>query len=101
VAIDRSRLAEPESTALPAPRTRTVPSGVTRVVLTWPYYSSQSTLKPIPVPEVAGRPVREAVLALHRRGFRVALRGLGRVSRTVPAAGQPAMPGTAVTVWAQ
>jgi PASTA domain-containing protein len=72
-----------------------------RVVLAWPYYSSESTLKPIPVPQVAGRPVREAALALHRRGFRVALRGLGRVSRTLPAGGETAMPGTAVTVWAQ
>jgi hypothetical protein len=101
VAIDRGRLAESDGTPLAAPLARRLPPGVPRVVLTWPYFSSQSTLKPIPVPEVAGRPVREAALTLHRQGFRVALRGLGRVSRTVPAGGQPATPGTAVTVWAQ
>jgi cell division protein FtsI (penicillin-binding protein 3) len=101
VAIDRSRLTEPDNTPLAGSRTRAVPAGLPRVVLTWPYYSSESTPKPIPVPQVAGRPVREAALTLHRRGFRVALRGLGRVSRTLPAGGQTAMPGTAVTVWAQ
>ncbi len=37
--------------------------------------------------DVAGRSVREAALALHRRGFRVSLHGMGRVTRTVPGAG--------------
>jgi cell division protein FtsI (penicillin-binding protein 3) len=101
VAIDRSRLTGPDSSALRTRFIRSAPAGMPRVVLSWPYYSSQSALKPIPVPQVAGRPVREAVLALHRRGFRVALRGLGRVNRTLPAGGESAMPGTAVTVWAQ
>jgi hypothetical protein len=45
--------------------------------------------------------VREAVHALHRRGFRVTLRGLGEVSRTMPPVGQTAVAGTAVTVWAE
>jgi cell division protein FtsI (penicillin-binding protein 3) len=101
VAIDRSRLTEPDSTSPRPARPRSTPTGMPRVVLTWPYYSTESTLKPLPVPEVAGRPVREAALALHRRGFRVVLRGLGRVSRTLPAGGDAAMPGTSVTVWAQ
>jgi cell division protein FtsI (penicillin-binding protein 3) len=101
VAIDRSRLTGPDSTALRTRLIHSAPAGMPRVVLSWPYYSSQSALKPIPVPQVAGRPVREAALALHRRGFRVALRGLGRVNRTLPAGGESAMPGTAVTVWAQ
>jgi len=101
VAIDRGRLTGSDSTARPTPRPRTAAAGMPRIVLTWPYYSSESTLKPIPVPQVSGRPVREAALALHRRGFRVALRGLGHVSRTLPAGGETAMPGTAVTVWAQ
>lgn len=101
VAIDRSRLAEPDSPAVRAPQTRAAPAGMSRIVLTWPYYSTESTPKPLAVPQVAGRPVREAALALHRRGFRVALHGLGRVSRTQPAGGETAMPGTAVTVWAE
>jgi cell division protein FtsI (penicillin-binding protein 3) len=101
VAIDRSRLAEPDSPAVRTPQTRAAPAGMSRIVLAWPYYSTESTPKPLAVPQVAGRPVREAALALHRRGFRVALHGLGRVSRTQPAGGETAMPGTAVTVWAE
>jgi membrane peptidoglycan carboxypeptidase len=101
VAIDRSRLAEPDSATLRTPRARVPPAGMSRIVLTWPYYSTESTLKPLAVPQVAGRPVREAALALHRRGFRVALHGLGRVSRTLPAGGETAKPGTAVSVWAE
>jgi hypothetical protein len=31
----------------------------------------------------------------------VNLHGLGRVSRTAPPGGEPALPGTAVTVWAE
>jgi hypothetical protein len=72
-----------------------------RVVLSWPYEASTAKPTPLPVPEVAGQSPREAALALHRRGFKVHLRGLGRVSRTVPAAGEPALPGTPVTLWTE
>ena len=77
------------------------PVSLARVVLSWPYDVADVKVKPLPVPEVAGQSVREAALALHRRGFRVNLRGLGRVSRTAPPGGEPALPGTAVTVWAE
>jgi beta-lactam-binding protein with PASTA domain len=70
-------------------------------VLSWPYTKSDSAPSPVPVPSVPGGSVREAALALHRRGLRMGLRGLGRVVRTTPAAGQAAMPGTSVTVWAE
>jgi Uncharacterized protein conserved in bacteria len=50
---------------------------------------------------VTGRSIREAALALHRRGFRVNLRGLGRVVRTIPAAGDSARPGSSVLVLAE
>jgi hypothetical protein len=73
----------------------------TRIVLSWPYEAAEVKTKPLAVPEVGGLPVREAALALHRRGFRVNLRGLGQVSRTAPPGGEPALPGTAVTVWAE
>jgi beta-lactam-binding protein with PASTA domain len=53
------------------------------------------------VPDVIGRTLREAALALHRRGFRVILRGVGRVMRTSPAAGDSAPVGTAVIVWTE
>jgi cell division protein FtsI (penicillin-binding protein 3) len=101
VAIDRSRLAPRENIS---PRTRqpvAVPVGPPPVVLTLPYTRARSGADPIAVPNVTGRPVREAALALHRRGFRVSLRGLGRVSRTLPPAGESAPPGSAVTVWAE
>jgi transpeptidase family protein/PASTA domain-containing protein len=101
VAIDRSRLTDRDSASPNQPPARATPVGMPRVVLTWPYRSPSSSLRPRPVPEVIGRPVREAALALHRRGFRVTLRGLGLVSRTLPAGGDTAIPGTAVIVWAQ
>jgi len=50
---------------------------------------------------VLGRSIREAALALHRRGFRVTLRGLGRVVRTVPAGGEVARGGSAGLVEAE
>jgi cell division protein FtsI (penicillin-binding protein 3) len=101
VAIDRSRLAPDDTVSSGSQRPIAVPPGVSAVVLTWPYKPPISKTAPLPVPEVAGRPVREAVLALHRRGFRVTVRGLGRVSRTVPRGGEAAAPGTAVTMWAE
>jgi cell division protein FtsI (penicillin-binding protein 3) len=101
VAIDRGRLAPLDSTS---PRVHQAPiphAGTPQVVISWPYEPSLAKASAVPVPNVAGRPVREAALALHRRGFRVALRGLGQVSRTLPPGGEMARPGTAVTVWAE
>jgi cell division protein FtsI (penicillin-binding protein 3) len=100
IAIDRSRLTGQDSASLREPKTRTARPGMPRVILSWPYHFAAASGTPRQVPEVAGRPVREAALALHRRGFRVTLRGLGRVSRTLPAAGDVALPGSSVLVWA-
>ena len=100
VAIDRSRLTPRDSASPRAQRPAASPAGLSRVVLSWPYQPDRQSAVTRAVPEVAGRPVREAALALHRRGFRVSLRGLGRVSRTLPAAGESAKAGTAVIVWA-
>jgi len=50
---------------------------------------------------VKGSSVRDAALALHRRGLRMRLHGLGRVTRTLPSAGELARPGASVTVWAE
>jgi hypothetical protein len=77
------------------------PVGLRTVILPWPYRPDPPNVSPRPVPDVVGRSAREAALALHRRGFRVSLRGLGRVSRTIPAAGENARPGGIVTMWAQ
>jgi cell division protein FtsI (penicillin-binding protein 3) len=102
VAIDRSRLAAPhDSNSRRAPRPVPAPAGMPHVVISWPHQPAAHQAAAVAVPDVAGRPVREAALALHRRGFLMTLRGLGRVSRTLPAGGQSAAPGTVVAVWAE
>ena len=74
--------------------------GVAPVVLPWPRAKRDTAAHPlIGVPAVVGMPVRGAVLALHRRGLRVVLHGLGTVTRTDPGAGASVAPGTTVTVW--
>ena len=50
-----------------------------------------------PVPDVTGLPIRTAVFALHRAGFRVRLAGSGR--GTSPAAGSLRRPGTMVDLF--
>ncbi len=101
VAIDRARLAAPDSAASGEASPVSTPSGRPVIALSWPYHPSDSMTSPRPIPDVAGRSVREAALALHRRGFQVGLRGLGRVVRTEPAAGQSAARGSSVIIWAE
>jgi len=50
---------------------------------------------------VTGLRLREAVRALHRRGFRVALKGWGTAEHTWPAAGDSAATGATVTLFAE
>ncbi|HEX2219422.1 MAG TPA: penicillin-binding transpeptidase domain-containing protein [Gemmatimonadales bacterium] len=103
VSIDRGRLAPREV------RTAGPPSGggtaaavrAPVTVIAWPYREPASATDAVAVPEVTGRSIREAALALHRRGFRMSLRGMGRVVRTMPAEGHAAAPGSSVTVWAE
>jgi cell division protein FtsI (penicillin-binding protein 3) len=108
VAIDRSRLVgreQVDSTAPPAE----APAGEEPerdsagqvVVVPWPP-APVAAMPPVRVlvPDVRGFNVRKAALALHRRGFRVVLRGQGRVVRTEPAGADSAQRGGAVTVWA-
>jgi len=99
VALDRARL----STA--APRTVAAPleddGGVVPYVIPWPYHPDSATSGPrSAVPDVTGLEMREAVRTLHRRGFRVRLRGWGSAEHTWPAAGDSATVGSAVTLWA-
>jgi cell division protein FtsI (penicillin-binding protein 3) len=102
VAIDRGRLAAQDSVAPATPRPlEEAPAGPPPVVVTLPYRPPQGSTAPRPVPDVAGQSIREAALALHRRGFQVNLRGLGRVVGTVPAAGESARPGSSVVVLAE
>jgi hypothetical protein len=101
VAIDRARLAPRDTSMADQPEAPAAPVGRPMIVVTLPYNAVDSAQPALPVPSVAGRSVREAALALHRRGLRVSLQGLGRVVRTIPAAGETVRPGTSVTVWAE
>jgi cell division protein FtsI (penicillin-binding protein 3) len=100
VALDRARL----SGTPPVTRAAEVDDGggVVPYVVAWPF--RPDTAAPAPrraVPDVAGRQLREAVRALHRRGFRVALKGWGPAHHTWPAAGDSAAIGSIVTLFAQ
>ena len=100
VAIDRARLTGATAAPLPAedapPADEPDPS-VT--VVSWPPVPDSAAASKVTVPAVVGSTVRQAALALHRRGFKVDLRGLGQVDRTDPAAGASAQRGSTVTVW--
>jgi cell division protein FtsI (penicillin-binding protein 3) len=75
--------------------------GTVPYVVPWPFRPDTAAKAPgRVVPDIAGRPLREAVRSLHRRGFRVALRGWGTPDHTIPAAGSTAPAGSVVTVFA-
>src|SRR2546428_709407 len=100
VALARARL----STA--APPTTAVPfeddGGVVPYVVPWPYQpDSVGAGRRQAVPDVTGLRLREAVRVLHRRGFRVTLKGWGTAEHTWPAAGDSAATGSTVTLFAQ
>ncbi len=99
VALDRARL----STA--APRAAIAPpeddGGVVPYVVPWPYRpDSTGAARRRIVPDVAGLDMRDAVRALHRRGFRVVFKGWGNAVHTWPPAGDSATAGAAVTLFA-
>lgn len=104
IAIDRARLGGTTATVAaqlpPAPRVNAVAS-VTRVA--WPYRKPDTTAAKgvATVPDVSGRGVRAAVLAVHKHGFRARVKGTGRAVRTDPAAGVSAGTGTVVTIWTE
>jgi len=103
VALDRARLSNVAPTAERAPLEE--PDGVVPYVVTIP------TPVPLPdservqparaVPDVTGRPLREAARTLHRRGFRVVVKGWGVVHHSWPAAGANAAAGSTVTLFAE
>ncbi|PYP00497.1 MAG: hypothetical protein DMD61_03970, partial [Gemmatimonadetes bacterium] len=102
VALDRARL----STAVPRAVGGTTPleddGGVVPYLVPWPYHPDSAAVgSRRAVPDVTGLGIREAVRALHRRGFRVALRGWGAAEHTWPAAGDSANSGSVVTLFAQ
>ncbi len=75
--------------------------GTVPYVVPWPYRPDTAAAGPARVvPDVSGQPLREAVRSLHRRGFRVTLRGWGTPDHTAPAAGSTAPAGSIVTLFA-
>jgi len=70
-------------------------------VVPWPYQPDSAAPGPRgTVPDVTGLGMREAVRTLHRRGFRVTLKGWGAAEHTWPAAGDSAAVGSTVTLFA-
>jgi len=102
VALDRARLSNVASTADRRETPLDEPDGVVPYVVPWPYVPDTATSQPDRIiPNVAGRPLREAARTLHRRGFKVVVKGWGVTHHTWPAAGEHATAGTTVTVFAE
>jgi cell division protein FtsI (penicillin-binding protein 3) len=102
VAIDRSRLAVREEPAAISRPSEEVIENSAVVSIAWPYAADSSTAgSRQDVPEGGGVPVRRAVTALHRRGFKVVLHGLGDVARLSPQAGDSVKVGGTVVLWAE
>jgi len=106
VALDRARLSNVAPTAERAPLDEiNEPDGVVPYVVTIPgpapLPDSERVQPARPVPDVTGRPLREAARTLHRRGFRVVVKGWGVVHHSWPAAGDNAAAGSTVTLFAE
>src|SRR5438034_9093842 len=100
VALDRARLSNVAPAADRAPLDE--PDGVVPYVVQWPYVPDTATAQADRVvPNVTGRPLREAARTLHRRGFNVVVKGWGVIHHTWPAAGEHATAGTTVTMFAE
>ncbi len=100
VALDRARLSNVAATADHARLDE--PDGVVPYVVPWPYARDTAATEPDRIiPNVTGQPLREAIRALHRRGFQVVVKGWGVIHHTWPAHGEHAAPGTTITVFAE
>ena len=100
VALDRARLTNVAATADHVRLDE--PDGVVPYVVPWPYARDTAATEPDRIiPNVTGQPLREAIRALHRRGFQVVVKGWGVIHHTWPAHGEHAAPGTTITVFAE
>ncbi|MEE8360760.1 MAG: penicillin-binding transpeptidase domain-containing protein [Gemmatimonadales bacterium] len=104
IAIDRSRFVEPSvsaSTGSVSPAPVSADESAVTVVRSWPPVSGVEPADPgAQIPQVMGLTVRQAVLQLHRRGFRVSLKGTGdRIVQAAPAGGQTLTRGGKVIIW--
>lgn len=98
--LDRTRWLE--RVELPASRPRAAGAVPARLVA-FPLDTTAASEAPMRVvPFVGGQSVREAVHALHQRGFTVQLRGtaMGTISRSEPMAGDSVPAGATVTLFA-
>ena len=99
VTLNQARLATAPTATTPPPLADD--DGLVPYVVPWPFHPDTAAGRgDRVVPDVEGRPLREAVRALHRRGFRVVLRGWGNAEHTWPAAGTSARAGSVVTLFA-
>jgi cell division protein FtsI (penicillin-binding protein 3) len=99
VSFDRARLLEGQKANRVAPTPRralAARAAPPRIVVSWPVPRDTTTSEPVAVPQVVGLSVRAAALALHRRGFEVAVIGAGTVARSSPSAGTMAPPGATI-----
>ena len=102
VALDRARLSTAVAAAPAAGLDESDP-GVAPYVVSWPFHPDSAPPAPPArraIPDVAGKPLRDAIRVLHRRGFRVVLKGWGPVDHTWPGAGDSAAAGSVVTLFA-
>ncbi len=104
IAIDRSRFVEPSvslGTGSVSPTPDPADESVATVVRSWPPVASEESAEPgVEIPQVMGLTVRQAVLQLHRLGFRVSLKGTGdRIVQAAPAGGQTLTRGGKVIIW--
>ncbi|HSR14548.1 MAG TPA: penicillin-binding transpeptidase domain-containing protein [Gemmatimonadales bacterium] len=88
-ALDRARLAElPAATVARSPARQAPPAPAAPVIMDLPIRrKTDSTRVEVEVPQVQGMSIRQAAVALHRRGLRVKVEGRGTVTATSPAAG--------------
>src|SRR5579859_1993580 len=102
VALDRARLSNVATSSAHTTIDEHEGEGVVPYVVPWPYVADTTTSQSDRVvPNVTGRPLREAARALHRRGFHVVVKGWGVVDHTWPAAGETAPAGATVTIFAE
>ncbi len=82
---------------LAPPRLPDVSGPVRRVAFPLPRDTVRAAM-PVDVPELQGWSLRDGVHALHRRGLAVRLVGMGRITRTEPAAGDSVPRGSTIIV---
>lgn len=104
IAIDRSRFVElpvPPAAGSAGQEAGVEDEPVPTIVRSWPPAGGKEPADATAdIPEVVGLSVRQAVLQLHRRGFRVSLKGTGdRIVQSSPAGGRTLARGTKVIIW--